>query len=228
MGHWVKLKAADGVEIDAWRAEPKGRPRGGLVVCQEIFGVNAHIRGVAEGYAAQGYLAIAPALFDRAQRGIELGYDSAGFARGRELLGAIPREKTLLDLEAAVALAAEAGKVGVVGYCWGGTLSWVASAQSSGVAAAVGYYGSGILGLKDLSPKAPTMLHFGEKDPSSPMSGIEELGKAHPEVALFTYPAGHAFNRAGNEAWHEASAALALTRTLAFFGAHLGASGAQN
>ena len=146
MGHWIKLKASDGFELGAWRAEPKGAPRGGVVVVQEIFGVNAHIRSVAEGYAADGYLAIAPAIFDRGERDADFPYGPDGLARGRAVVEKIAREATLLDIGAAIEAAKSAGKVGVVGYCLGGTFAWLAAAQAPGLSAAVGYYGGGIAG----------------------------------------------------------------------------------
>ena len=138
MGEWITLKASDGFELSAWRAEPKGAPRGGLVVVQEIFGVNAHIRSVADGFAADGYLAIAPAIFDRGERDFDVGYEPEQMARGRELAGKVDREAMLLDVAAAGEAAKAGGKVGVVGYCLGGTLAWLAAAKVGGLAAAVG------------------------------------------------------------------------------------------
>jgi carboxymethylenebutenolidase len=222
MGQWTRLKASDGFELGAWRAEPKGAPRGGVVVVQEIFGVNAHIRSVAEGYAAEGYLAIAPAIFDRGERDVDLAYDPDGFTRGQALAAKIPREATLLDIAAAIEAAGSAGKVGIVGYCLGGTLAWVASARLQGLSAAVGYYGGGIPGLKDLKPRVPTMLHFGEKDEHIPVAGVRQVAAAHPDAPIYFYPAGHAFNRDVGAGYHAPSAALAKSRTLEFFAKHLG------
>jgi len=223
MGHWIRLKASDGFELSAWRAEPASAPRGGVVVVQEIFGVTAHIRAVADGYAADGYLAIAPAIFDRGERDAELPYGPEGLARGRALLEKIPREATLADLGAAVATAKSAGKVGIVGYCLGGTLAWVAAARLDGLSAAVGYYGGGVAGLVELKPRVPTMLHFGEKDEHIPLADARKVAAAHPEAAVFLYPAaGHAFNRDGGPSYDAPSAALAKARTLAFFAQRLG------
>ncbi len=223
MGQWIRLKASDGFEFGAWRAEPQGKPRGALVVVQEIFGVNAHIRWVADGFAADGYLAIAPAIFDRGEPNFDAEVNPDTMARGMALAGKIPREAMMLDIAAAVEAAKVGGKVGVVGYCLGGTLTWLASANLEGVAAAVGYYGGGILGLNTLKPRAPTMLHFGEKDGHIPVDGVRALAAAHPDVPVHTYPTGgHAFNRFGNAAYDAPSATLARSRTLEFFNAKLG------
>jgi carboxymethylenebutenolidase len=223
MGQWIRLKASDGFEFGAWRAEPQGKPRGALVVVQEIFGVNAHIRWVADGFAADGYLALAPAIFDRGEPNFDVGYDPESMARGRDIAGKIPREAMMLDVAAAANSAKAGGKVGVVGYCLGGTLAWLAAANLEGVAAAVGYYGGGIPGLNDLKPRVPTMLHFGEKDAHIPLDGVRAVAAAHPATQVFTYPTGgHAFNRYGNAAYDAASATLARARTLDFFKANLG------
>jgi carboxymethylenebutenolidase len=222
MGHWIRLKASDGFELAAWRAEPQGAPRGGVVVVQEIFGVNAHIRSVADGYAADGYLAIAPAIFDRGERDADFPYGPDGLARGRAIVEKVPREATMRDIAAAVQTAKSAGKVGIVGYCLGGTLAWLAAAQVDGLSAAVGYYGGGVPGLKDLKPRVPTMLHFGEKDENIPLAGVREVAAAHPDAPIYLYPAGHAFNRDGGPSYDAQSAALAKSRTLEFFAKHLG------
>jgi carboxymethylenebutenolidase len=223
MGQWIRLKAADGFELGAWRAEPAAKPRGGLVIVQEIFGVNAHVRSVADGFAADGYLAIAPAIFDRGEPNFDVGYEPESMARGRDIAAKIPREAMMLDIAAAAKAASAGGKVGVVGYCLGGTLAWLAAAKLEDVAAAVGYYGGGVIGLNDLKPRVPTMLHFGEKDAHIPLDGVLAVAAAHPDTQVFTYPtAGHAFNRYGNAAYDAASATPARARTLAFFRANLG------
>jgi carboxymethylenebutenolidase len=223
MGAWIKLTACDGFELSAWRAEPQGAPRGGLVVVQEIFGVNAHIRSVADGFAADGYLAIAPAIFDRAEPGFDVGYEPETMARGVALAGKVSREVIQLDVAAAIAAAGGGGKVGIVGYCLGGTVAWVAAALTPGLSAAVGYYGGGVPGLNDLKPRVPTMLHFGEKDQHIPLAGVRQVAAAHPDTQVFTYPTGgHAFNRYGNAAYDAPSATLARQRTMAFFAANLG------
>ena len=223
MGEWINLTASDGFEFQAWRAAPSGQPRGGLVVIQEIFGVNPHIRSVADGFAADGYLAIAPAIFDRGERDFDVGYGPETMARGSALTRQIPREATLLDIAASIAAAQTGGKVGVVGYCFGGTLAWLAAAKLEGLAAAVGYYGGGVLSLGDLRPRVPVMLHFGEKDAHIPLDSVRAFAAAHPDTPVYTYPTGgHAFNRYGNAAYDAPSATLARQRTMAFFAEKLG------
>lgn len=216
MGSIIKLTASDGVTIDAYQAEPAGAPRGGIVVLQEIFGINAHIRSVADRYAGQGYLAIAPALFDRVTPGLELGYDQDGMTTGVATQKQTKPDDTLKDVAAAVAEAAKAGKVGIVGFCWGGTLAYAAAARLDGIAAAVGYYGGGIASMLDAKPKVPVMLHFGEKDDHIPLSSVEAIRAALPDVPVFTYPAGHGFNCDARGSYDKASADLALSRTLPF------------
>src|SRR5919206_606364 len=164
MGETIRLRAADGFELSAYRAAPSGTPRGGLVVIQEIFGVNGHIRRVADGYAADGYLAIAPALFDRIEPGIEIGYGPDDIERGRELKGRSRTDAALRDISAARDAAAAAGKVGVVGYCWGGYLSWLSATRVDGFAAAVSYYGGGIGTGATETPPRPLVLPFRGKD----------------------------------------------------------------
>ena len=222
MNQTIKLTTGDGVIIDAYRAEPAGKSKGGIVVLQEIFGVNAHIRRVADGFAAQGYLAIAPALFDRARPGVELGYTPEDIPAGVALVGEVGHDRTMLDVAAAVKAAAEGGKVGVVGYCWGGSLAFAAAGSLAGVAAAVGYYGGTIAKSLDHKPKVPLMLHFGEHDDHIPMSDVETIRAALPDVPVFAYDAGHGFNCDARGSYDEPSAAEARNRTLAFFAQHLG------
>jgi carboxymethylenebutenolidase len=222
MGQHIKLKAGDGVEIGAWRADPVGAPRGGVVVIQEIMGVNHHIRAVADLYAAEGYLAIAPALFDRAEPDVELGYDGPSIARGMAIVGKIEREKTLLDIAAAVEVAKSAGKVGVVGYCWGGTMAYLAACRLADVAAASCHYGSGVVALKDQSPRAPTILHFGALDNHIPLAGVRQFEAAHPDLPVYVYDAGHGFNCDERASYDAASAALARSRTLDLFARKVG------
>src|SRR3954469_241193 len=145
MGKLIQLTASDGHKLDAYRAEPAGKPRGGIVVIQEIFGVNSHIKSVADGYAADGYLAIAPAMFDRAQKGFDVGYSPDDMAKGREVRAKVSNDMALKDAEAAIKAASPAGKVGVVGYCWGGSIAWLCAGKSAGISCAVAYYGGGIL-----------------------------------------------------------------------------------
>ena len=222
MGEMTTLTAKDGLTIGAYVAEPSGAARGGLVVLQEIFGVNSHIRDIADRYAAQGYLAIAPALFDRVRPGIELGYDETGMSEGVSLQKQTVPDATLQDVQAAIDFVGRAGKVGVVGYCWGGTLAFAAACRLSGLAAAVGYYGGGIASQLDGKPKVPLILHFGEKDTHIPLDAVESIRAALPEVPVYTYPAGHGFNCDQRGSYDKPSADLALSRTLPFFREHVG------
>jgi carboxymethylenebutenolidase len=217
MGETIDLVCEDGVTISAWRARPNGKPRGGMVVLQEIFGVNHHIRTVADRYAAEGYLAIAPALFNRVEAGVELGYDGVDRPRAMDMRGRTKIEDTMLDIAAAIAVAAEGGKVGVVGYCWGGTLAWAAAAHLSGLAAAVGYYGGGIAAQLSTAPRVPVMLHFGAKDKSIPLTAVEAIRTAFPAVPVYVYDADHGFNCDERSAYDPPSAATARVRTLEFF-----------
>jgi carboxymethylenebutenolidase len=222
MGKRIDLTAADGVTIAGYRADPAGKPRGGLVVIQEIFGVNSHIRSVCDGYAAEGYLAVAPALFDRAERGVDLGYGEADVARGRELRGRANTDQALADIAAARAVAAIAGRVGVVGYCWGGLLAWLAAARVSGFSCAIAYYGGGMPDAIGEKPKVPVLAHFGEQDAHIPVAGVKALAAAHPTMDVHLYPAGHGFNCDQRGSFDAAAARLARERTLAFLREHVG------
>src|SRR5258706_297130 len=164
VGKMIELTAGDGHKLAAWRAEPKGRPRAALIVVQEIFGVNSHIRSVADGYAADGYLAIAPAFFDRVERGLDIGYTQPDIERGRAFIPKMQWDKVMLDAGAGRDNVKSAGKVGIVGYCWGGTVSWMAAARLAGLACAVCYYGGGIPGVMNEQPKGPVYFHLGEND----------------------------------------------------------------
>jgi carboxymethylenebutenolidase len=223
MGSMIELQAADAHKLAAYRAEPAGKPRGGVVVIQEIFGVNSHIRSVADGYAKDGYLAIAPAMFDRLQRGYDTGYSQPEIQAGIAMMQKLDWKNTLLDVEAAVKEAAQGGKVGIVGYCWGGTVSWVSAARATGLACAAPYYGGGMPGFIGDKPKVPTMCHFGELDQSPTLEQSKAIAKAHPEITAHFYPgAGHGFNCDQRGSYHAPSATLARSRTLEFFRKHLG------
>ena len=161
---WIELKPEGAGPIRAWRADPSGKPRGGIVVVQEIFGVNSHIRSVTDRFAAEGYLAVAPALFEHVEPGFEVGYDAQARDRGMAIMGKVDHAQIQRDVAAAIEIAKEGGKVAIVGFCLGGTVAWAAAGRLSGLSAAVGYYGGGIIGQKDLNPKVPTLLHFGDKD----------------------------------------------------------------
>jgi carboxymethylenebutenolidase len=224
MGTTIELAAADGHRFAAYRADPPGTPRGALVVVQEIFGVNSHIRAIADGFAADGYLAIAPALFDRTERGVEIGYSQPEIERGRAIMQKLSMDAALLDVAAAIALGAAATgkKVGTTGYCWGGTVAWVAAAKLDGLACAVPYYGGGILANKDLKPRCPVLLHFGETDHAIPIADVRAMQAARPELTFHIYPAGHGFNCDQRGSYDAACAKLARERTLEFLRKHLG------
>jgi carboxymethylenebutenolidase len=220
MGGYTTLMARDGHEFNAWLAAPKGAARGAIVLCQEIFGVNHHIRGVADGFAADGYLTIAPCLFDRVRRGIELGYTPAETQQGRGYRMQIPKEKTLLDLAASLNVVKHAGRVAAIGYCWGGTLAYLAACELP-VVCAVSYYGGQIKNHLDKSPKRPVLYHFGEKDPYIPSTDIGQIRVADPGGEFHLYPADHGFNCDERASYEAASARLARERTLAFLAAHM-------
>ena len=222
MGTWVELTAEDGHRLSAYRAAPAGAPRGGLVVAQEIFGVNSHIQSVCDGYAADGYVAIAPALFDRYERGVDIGYTPPDIARGRELKALSKAEAALLDVAAARAAAASAGKVGVIGYCWGGYIAWLSAARLPGFACAVAYYGGGMTDAIAEKPKCPVMAHFGERDTMIPVAGVNALAAAHPTAKVFLYPADHGFNCDQRGSYNAQAARVARERTLAFLRQYLG------
>jgi len=222
VGKTIELTAGDGHKLSAYRAEPKGKPRGGLVVIQEIFGVNSHIRSVADGYAADGFLAIAPALFDRVERGLDIGYTQPDIERGRAFIPKMQWDKVILDAAAAMSNVKPAGKVGVVGYCWGGTVSWMGASRLSGLAAAVCYYGGGITSNSGEKPKCPVMCHWGETDQGIPIDGVRKFLGEHPEVTPFIYPAGHGFNCEQRGSYHPESAKLARSRSLEFLRKHVG------
>lgn len=218
----LELHASDGGQVSAYHVRPPTRVRGGLVVVQEIFGVNAHIRRVADRFAQAGYDVIAPALFDRLERGVELGYDQAGIERGRGYNSQLGVDKPLLDIQAAIEKLSPSGKVGVVGYCWGGGLAFLSSARLEGVSAAVGYYGGLIAKFASEVPRAPTLLHFGEQDKGIPLSDVQAVRKTRPDVEIELYPAQHGFNCDARGSYDAPSAERALARTLAFFEQHLG------
>ena len=224
MGQFTTLTAADGFQLSAYVAEPAGQPRAAIVVLQEIFGVNSHIRAVADRFAAQGYLAVAPATFDRARPGVELGYTeddmTAGFGL-KTAVDALPGAGVLPDIQAAIDHAAQASggaKVGIIGFCWGGLLTWKAACLLTGLSAAVPYYGGGMTLDTEIArhPQCPVLAHFGDQDHWIPMEGIEAFKKAHPEVDVHVYAAHHGFNCDQRASYNEEAASLARERTLAF------------
>jgi carboxymethylenebutenolidase len=222
MGTAIELTASDGHRLAAYRAEPSRESRGAIVVIQEIFGVNSHIRAVADGYAADGYVAIAPALFDRAERNVDIGYTPEDIARGREIRARIASEMAMKDVEAAVKAVSGAGKVGIVGYCWGGLIAWLASANVPGLACAVSYYGGGMPDHIGIAPRCPVMAHFGERDQHIPLEGVRKLAAAHPRHTVHIYAADHGFNCDQRGSYDAAAAQLARSRTLECFRQYVG------
>lgn len=224
MGSNITLKAADGHGFDAYVAQPPdGKRYGGIVVVQEIFGVNKHIREVTDGYAAQGYVAIAPALYDRVQKNYETGYEAADIQAGLAVRAKVPIDGALADIKAAMDhLAAQDLPIGIVGYCWGGSLVWQSAAKLDGLGAAVSYYGGGVQDMPDLKAKCPTMLHFGEKDHAIPVDKVRAFMTKQPGLPVHIYDANHGFNCDHRGSYDAAAAKLALDRTLAFFSENLG------
>jgi carboxymethylenebutenolidase len=218
----LQLTASDGHTLDAYLATPAGTPRGAIVVVQEIFGVNSHIRSVADGWAEDGYLAIAPAMFDRVERGVNLGYTPDAVTKGRALKVKITTEWMTRDVEAAVAHVANAGKVGCVGYCWGGFVCWIAAHHAKNLACAVDYYGSGTVENSELAPRVPVMLHMSDKDGSLPVDKLQTIASRHAGVELFVYAGEHGFNCDQRGSFHAPSAQLARERTRDFFRKHVG------
>ena len=222
MSEYTKLTTVDEHELSAYVARPEGEPIAGLVVVQEIFGVNAHIRSVADGYAKDGFLAVAPALFDRIEPGVELGYEGADMVRARSFIPKLDMDKGVLDVAAALqfAKAETFRKVGVVGFCWGGTLAWL-SATRLQPDAAVGYYGGGIGNYAAEMPQCPVMLHFGKLDKHIPAEEVSKIKQAHPQVEIYWYDADHAFNAEPRSSYNPQAARLARERSLAFLKKHL-------
>ena len=221
MSEFTTLMARDGHEFNAWLAAPAGKPRGAIVVIQEIFGVNAHIRAVTDGFAAAGYVAIAPALFDRVRRGIELGYNPETMKEGFGYVQQLQQDKTLLDLGASLAVVKHAGRVGVAGFCWGGRMAYVTACELP-VACGIAYYGGGIAQELGKTPKCPMLYHFGGKDTHIPQSDVEKIRAADPRGTFFVYPeAEHGFNCDMRGSFNPEAAKLARQRTLDFCGEQL-------
>lgn len=227
MGYFTELTAADGFVCSAYVAEPTEKPKGGLVLLQEIFGVNDHIRSVADGFAQAGYLVVAPATFQRVRPDVALGYTDADMAQGRQLKAAVealPSPGVMADIAAATLRAAEGGKVGVVGYCWGGLLAWRAACALPGLSAAVPYYGGGMtVGAEPARwPLVPTMAHFADQDGHIPLDSVSAFAQAQPGVAVHVYAGQHGFNCDQRASFNADAAQLARERTLAFLAQHLG------
>ncbi len=224
MAQFIDLKAADGFNFPAYLALPVGKAKAAVVVIQEIFGVNSHIQAVTDRFAAQGYLALAPAMFERVIPGVNLGYQPDDMTAGMGLKAAatdLPSPGVMQDIQAAIDYAAKesGGKVGVIGFCWGGLLTWQAACTLSGISAAAPYYGGGMTAPSEVArtPKCPVMAHFGEKDHYIPMDGVHAFAAAHPGVTVHTYAADHGFNCDQRGSYNQPAADLARERTLAFF-----------
>jgi carboxymethylenebutenolidase len=223
MGTFIELKASDGHALAAYVAQPAGKPRGGVVVIPEIFGVNSHIQQTTDGYAADGYLAVSPAMFDRVQRKYDTGYSQPEIQAGVAIMQKLDWKQVILDVEAAIGEAKKGGKVGIVGYCFGGTVSWVAAAQARGLACAVPYYGGGMPGFINEKPNVPTLCHFGELDQSPTLAQAKEIAAKHPGITAHFYAgAGHGFNCDQRGSWNPEAARLARSRTVEFFRKTLG------
>lgn len=222
MPQHTQLQAADGHKFDAYIAQPTGEPKAGIVVIQEIFGVNAHIRSVADRFAQAGYLTIAPALFDRTERDVELDYTPEAIQKGMQIVQRVPLDRTLSDIAAAIQYLREHGarKVGVVGYCWGGTLAWVSNTRLH-PDATVSYYGGGIQNHIHEKATCPAIFHFGLLDKHIPQTVVEQVRHEYPGFSVFTYEADHGFNCDARASYNEAAAKLARQRTLAHFDEYL-------
>lgn len=224
MGERIKLTASDGFVLNAYRAVPEGRPRAGVVVIQEVWGLNRWIREVVDRYARHGYLAVAPAMFDR----VEYGYESDDYSQQQfAVIGALMQKfdagTAFLDVEAAITAAAEAGKVGITGYCFGGRITWQAASRGMGLSAGSGYYGGGVANYIDLVPLVPLEMHYGDKDTGIPLEQIEELKARHPAVGIHVHDGDHGFcNSDRADKFSEAACTRASAQTLAFFRQHLG------
>ena len=220
MGTTIRLQAADGHGFSAYSAGPKDAAFG-LVVVQEIFGVNSHMRHVCDVFAEAGFAAIAPALFDRAEPDAELGYTQEDVAKGLALRAKVPEDGMMADV-AATAAALGGKKLGIVGYCWGGSISWWGATRTSLFSAASGWYGGGIAATRTEVPNCPVQLHFGEADHGIPLTDVEAIKSAQPKVEVYVYPgAGHGFGCEQRPSFDQAAYDLAQQRTLTFFRTHL-------
>jgi carboxymethylenebutenolidase len=222
MGSNIDITASDGHKFAAYRADPAGKPKGAVIVCQEAFGVNAHIREMADRFAKDGYLAIAPALYDRVERGVDVGYTGADREKGIKTMQASNFDNTMKDIAATLDVCKKAGKVGITGWCWGGSVSWLAACRVNGLACSVPCYGGRIPDFAKEKPLCPVQFHWGETDASIPMEKVRMVEKEHPEIESHAYPAGHGFTCDHRDSYDEKSAKLAYKRTMEFFKKHIG------
>jgi len=222
VGQDIRLKASDDFELGAYRADPSGAQKGAVVVIQEIFGVNHHIRGVCDRLADEGYVAIAPAIFDRIEPGFTSGYSPDEIAVARKFVANPDWAAMLRDTQAAIDAVQAIGPVGIIGFCLGGSIAYAAATKLSGLSAAIGYYGGAIARFADDKPKVPTQLHFGEKDAGIPLSDVEIIKAKRPDVEVFIYPgAQHGFHCDERASYDKSSADIAWPRSMAFFAMHL-------
>ena len=222
MGHDIKLTASDHFQLSAYRADPAGKAKGAVVVIQEIFGVNHHIRSVCDRLAGEGYTAIAPAIFDRVEPNFQSGYSPDEVAVARKFVANPDWAAMLRDTQAAIDAVKDVGPVGIIGFCLGGSVAYAAATKLSGLSAAIGYYGGAIVRFADDKPKVPTQLHFGEKDSGIPLDDVEAIRAKRPEVEIHIYPsAQHGFHCDERASYDKASAEIAWPRSMAFFAKHL-------
>jgi carboxymethylenebutenolidase len=222
MGQTIRLTASDGFELGAYRADPATAPKAAVVVIQEIFGVNSHIRNVCDRFAAQGYVAIAPAIFDRIEPGFQSGYSPDEVAVARKFVANPDWDAFMRDTQAAIDVVKSAGPVGVIGFCLGGSIAFLAATRLTGLKAAIGYYGGAVTRFADEKPKVPTQLHYGEKDAGIPLTDVDIVRSKRPDVEIFVYDnAQHGFNCDERASYDKASADVAKRRSLDFFAKHL-------
>jgi len=222
VGHPIKLTASDGFQLGGYRADPATAPKAALVVIQEIFGVNHHIRNVCDRFASAGYVAVAPAIFDRTERDFQSGYSPDEVAVARKFVANPDWTAMLRDVQATIDSVKSVGPVGIVGFCLGGSVAYAAATKLTGLSAAIGYYGGAIVRFADDNPGVPMMLHFGEKDAGIPLSDVETIRAKQPDLEVHVYPgAQHGFSCDERASYDKASADIAWQRTLAFFAKHL-------
>ena len=222
MGQQIKLTASDKFQLGGYRADPSTTPKGAVVVIQEIFGVNHHIRAVCDRLAGEGYVAVAPAIFDRIERNFQSGYSPDEVALARRFIANPDWAAMLRDTEAAIDAVKDVGPVGIIGFCLGGSIAYAAATKLSGLSAAIGYYGGAIVRLADDKPKVPTQLHFGEKDAGIPLSDVETIRAKRPDVEIYIYPgAQHGFHCDERPSYDKPSADIAWPRSLGFLAKHL-------
>ncbi|SDT31761.1 dienelactone hydrolase family protein [Bradyrhizobium canariense] len=222
MGQDIKLKASDGFQLGGYRADPAGAPKGAVVVIQEIFGVNHHIRSVCDRLASAGYVAVAPSIFDRIEPNFQSGYSPDEIAVARKFVANPDYPAMLMDTQAAIDAVKNAGPVGIIGFCLGGSVAYAAATKLSGLSAAIGYYGGAIVRIADDKPKVPTQLHFGEKDTGIPLTDVDTIKSKRPDVEVHVYPgAQHGFNCDERASYDKVSADIAWPRSLDFLAKHL-------